>query len=137
MVDVKTIESYNDNERIVMCNNINDLTVDRVLKTLSIAKSKLMIECTPIHVKKIECSMTPLVRKNIISASKKLKMYGKKIPIVARFDEYGNKLPDEIEIDGINNGIILNFVDSNEYGEFYLELKGIMSPKSSYDFFSF
>ena len=61
-------------------------------------------------------------------ASKKLKMYGKKRPIIARFDEYGNRLPDEIDL-GTSQGITLKIVDPEKYGIFYFELKGIEFPR--------
>ena len=87
-----------------------------------------MIDVAPIHIKTIECSITPQVRQNIVTASKKLKMYGKKRPIIARFDEYGNRLPDEIDL-GTSQGITLKIVDPEKYGIFYFELKGIEFPR--------
>lgn len=106
----------------VVCDNLADLSVNGILRTLSAIKGKLMLDVNPAIIHTIECFMTPKVRTNIVNASKKLSMYGKTRPIVARFDEYGRRLPDEIEF-GIANGVKLNIVDPEEYGEFYLELK--------------
>ena len=84
---------------VVRCTDIVDLSVGRILKTLSAMKGKLMLDTAPVQIQNIDCFMTPIVRKHIIMASKKLKMYGKNPPIIARFDEFGNRLPDEIELD--------------------------------------
>ena len=118
-------------ECIVACTDVDDLSGERVLKTLSAVKGKLMLDIAPIHIQKLECSMTPLVKKNIIQASKKLKMYGKKRPIIACFDEFGNRLPDKIELD-TSQGVSLIIVDPKEYGDFYLELKAIEFPSGDY-----
>ena len=116
-------------EHIVICKNSKDLELNSVLKALSAIKGRLMLDIAPIQVKKIECRMTPSVRNNIVKASKKLSMYSKTRPIVARFDEYGRRLPDEIEL-GVANGVALMIVDPKEYGEFYLELKATEFPLS-------
>lgn len=127
-VNIVRKESHNSGEHIVVCYDEKDLSIENVLKTLSAIKGKLMIDVAPIHIKTIECSITPQVRQNIITASKKLKMYGKKRPIIARFDEYGNRLPDEIDL-GASQGITLKIVDPEKYGRFYFELKGIEFPR--------
>ena len=123
-VEVIRKESHNSGEHIVACCNEKDLAPENILKTLSAVKGKLMIDIAPIHIRKIECCMTPQVRKNIVTASKRLKMYGKKRPIIARFDEYGNRLPDEIDI-GMSRGITLKIIEPEKYGPYYLELKGL------------
>lgn len=127
-VNIVRKESYNSGEHIVACYDEKDLSIENVLKTLSAIKGKLMIDAVPIHINTIECSITPQVRQNIVTASKKLKMYGKKKPIIARFDEYGNRLPNEIDL-GTSQGITLKIVDPEKYGKFYIELKGIEFPK--------
>lgn len=127
-VNIIRKESYKSGEHIVACCDEKDLSIENILKTLSAIKGKLMIDVAPIHIKTIECSITPLVRQNIVTASKKLKMYGKKRPIIARFDEYGNRLPDEIDL-GTSQGITLKIVDPEQYGRFYFELKGIEFPR--------
>ena len=127
-VNIVRKESYKSGEHIVACYDEKDLSIENILKTLSAIKGKLMIDVAPIHIKTIECSITPQVRQNIVTASKKLKMYGKKRPIIARFDEYGNRLPDEIDL-GTSQGITLKIVDPEKYGIFYFELKGIEFPR--------
>ena len=127
-VNIVRKESYNSGEHIVACCDEKDLSIENILKTLSAIKGKLMIDVAPIHIKTIECSITPQVRQNIVTASKKLKMYGKKRPIIARFDEYGNRLPDEIDL-GTSQGITLKIVDPEKYGIFYFELKGTEFPR--------
>lgn len=127
-VNIVRKESHKSGEHIVACCDEKDLSIENILKTLSAIKGKLMIDVAPIHIKTIECSITPQVRQNIVTASKKLKMYGKKRPIIARFDEYGNRLPDEIDL-GTSQGITLKIVDPEKYGRFYFELKGIEFPR--------
>lgn len=130
-VEVIRKQSPVKGEHIVACCNEKDLSVENVLKTLSAVKGKLMLDIVPLRIKTIECSITPQVRRNIITASKRLKMYGKKRPIIARFDEYGNRLPDEIDL-GSANGITLKIVDPEEYGLYYFELKGIEFSDNMY-----
>ena len=130
-VNVISKKSEKDNEYIVFCKDILDLSTERILTTLSATKGRLMFDIAPIHVKEVECKMTPSVKKNIIEASKKLKMYGKKTPIIPSFDEYGNRLPDQLEI-GDDRGITVKIVDPEEYGECYLELKATEFPTGDY-----
>ena len=115
------------NRYVACCNDILDLSQERVLTTLSAIKGRLMAEVSPMLVKSFECKMTPTVRNNIIQASKKLKMYGKKQPIIARFDDYGNRLPDELDL-GTSQGITLKIVDPDDYGQFYLEMTAFEFP---------
>lgn len=108
-----------------------DLLPERILVTLSAVKGRLMMEVAPIHIKEFQCSMTPAVRKNIIQASKRARMYGKKMPIIARFDEYGRPLPEQIEIND-SPGVNLRILDPADYGELYLELVAIEFPNNEY-----
>lgn len=123
-VNVISRKSADSREHIVYCEDMLDLSVERVLTTLSAVKGRLMFEIAPIHIREIQCKMTPTVKKHILEASKKLKMYGKKTPIIPSFDEYGNRLPDEIEI-GDSKGILVQIVEPEKYGEVYFELKAI------------
>lgn len=122
-IDVK---HFSDGEIAVFCGAPFDLLPDRVLTTLSALKGRLMLEIEPIQAMtgisadKFRCSMTPEVKKNILSASKRLKMYGKKPPIIARFDEYGNPLPEEIHIG--SNGVVITILDDTSNWS-YLELR--------------
>ena len=133
-VKVYNVPSSIQGEHIVVCDNEEDLSVDRVLKSLSAVKGKLMLDVAPIHIQRMECTMTPAVKKNIIQASKKLKMYGKERPIIARFDEFGRRLPDEINLNTAC-GMTLIIVDGadDNYGEYYLEMKAIEFPGTDYD----
>ena len=108
-----------------------DLLPERILITLSAVKGRLMMEVAPIHIKEFQCSMTPAVRKNIIQASKRARMYGKKMPIIARFDEYGNELPEQIEINDAP-GVNIRILDPADYGELYFEMVAIEFPSNEY-----
>lgn len=108
-----------------------DLLPEKILVTLSAIKGRLMMEVAPIAIKEFQCSMTPAVRKNIIQASKRARMYGKKMPIIARFDEYGRPLPEQIEIND-SPGVNLRILDPGDYGELYLELVAIGFPSNKY-----
>lgn len=131
-VNIVRKQSHRAGEHIVVCNDEKDLSIDNILKTLSAIKGKLVIAMAPINIQKIECAMTPLVRQTIVEASKKLKRYGKKRPIIARFDEFGNRLPDEIDI-GSSKGITLKIIDPKDYGKYYIELRGTAYPKMEYN----
>ena len=125
-----------DNYRYaVACHNHSDLSPERILKSLSIMKSKLMIECMPIGIEKIECKMSPMVKTNIINAYRKVSMYGKKTPFVACFDDYGRRLPDEIQIDTIR-GMDLKIVDPKIYGDNYLVFETIIPRHKKEDAFT-
>ena len=126
-VSVSKKQTHVKDERAVVCNDPKDLSVEHVLTTLSVAKGRLMMELLPNRVKKLECSVTPTVKQNIITAGKKLRMYGKEIPIIPHFDEWGNRLPDEIKI-GDHSGITLKIVNPEDFGEFYYELRATINP---------
>lgn len=131
-VNIINKSSNINGEHILICKDSTDLATDRILKTLSAIKGKLMAEISPIYIQKIECSITPEIRKNLVIAGKKLKMYGKKQPVIARFDEYGNRLPDELNLTDISQGIELKIVDPNNYGALYLEMKATELPNIEY-----
>ena len=120
------VPQYMGKRFAVNCNNPRDFELDRILKNLSIMKSRLMMECMPVHLRNIECKMTPQVKDNLIKAYKKCNMYGKSLPFVARFDEYGNRLSDQIDIETLE-GMTIQIVDPEHYGEFYLEFQGIVT----------
>lgn len=126
----------NNSKYAVACHIDLDLSSERVLKTLSIMKGKLMTECMPVRIVNIKCKMSPIVKNNIINAYRKVTMYGKKTPFVARFDDYGRRLPDEIKIDTMK-GVDLEIVDPEIYGENCLIFEAILAcnPKD-YIFFT-
>jgi len=130
-VSIRRIDTSTKGLHIICCEDERDLAEEWVLKTLSAIKGKMMLDVAPIHIQKLECRMTPLVRKNIINASKKLKMYGKDMPIIARFDEYGNELPSEIRLCG-ESGITLVILDPEVNGKLYLELVAKEFPSEDY-----
>lgn len=107
----------------VACDFTEDLQPDKILKNLSIMKSELYMELVPARVGSVECCMTPAVKRNLITAGRRLAMYGKKPPIIARFDEYGRRLPDQINLETLQ-GVTIKIVDPDLYGELYLSFKG-------------
>lgn len=124
------VQNFRD-KHIVYCKDNIDLSPEKILLTLSATKGRLMLEVAPIHIKEFQCSMTPAVRKNIIQASKRARMYGKKMPIIARFDEFGNQLPEQIEINDAP-GVNIKILDPMNYGELYFEMVAIEFPSVEY-----
>lgn len=127
------IEEYRDekslNRRyVVACHNYTDLSQERILKSISVMKSKLMFQCLPYRVDRIECKMSPMVKTNMINAYRRVNMYGKKTPFVACFDEYGRRLPDEVKIDTIR-GMDIKIVDPSTYGNNYLIFEAVVPEK--------
>ena len=106
----------------VVCDELGELEKERILKTISIMKTILKLDCASVHVERIECIMTPFVKAHIITASKKLNMFGKTAPFVASFDEYGRRLPDESRLE-VMQGMTVKIVDPDVFGKNYLELK--------------
>lgn len=124
------IEEYRNDKSFarryaVACHNYTDLSQERILKSISVMKTKLMMQCLPYRVEKIECKMSPMVKTNMINAYRRVNMYGKKTPFVACFDEYGRRLPDEIKIDTIR-GMDVKIVDPATYGNNYLVFEAIV-----------
>ena len=114
--------SPNKEEHILCCEDTENLNTRNVLITLQDMKDQLIYETVDKDIKEIYCKMTPQVRRNIIEADKRLKSYGKNIPEEMCFDEYGNILPTELKATN-GKGIILEIVQPEVYGDFYLELK--------------
>lgn len=121
-VKIHDVNTGDPNTVAAVCSNPVDLSVEKVLTTLSGVKGKLMLTLAVRPALSMECLISPAVKDNIIKASKKLKMYGKPMPIIPRFDEWGNRLPDDIRI-GDSAGITLKIVDPEDYDEHYLELR--------------
>lgn len=111
---------------VVSCNDEHKLSKENILKNLSVMKGKLMTECTSVPLKRIDCYMTPAVKNNIITAHKRLAMYGKQLPFIPRYDSQFRRLPDKIQIDTLSS-MIVNIVDPAKYGEYYLEFIGVLS----------
>lgn len=118
-VDIHSEEA--NGNHIVYCENEKDLSSGNILLTLSALKGKLMYDTMPIHIQSLECKMTPAVKQQLVEASKRLRRYGKKSPIIPSFDEYGKRLPDEIEI-GDHQGIKISIIDPMASNYLHLEL---------------
>ena len=116
---------YHDKHVSVKCNNMSDLSAERILKNLAIMKSELMMKCLPYKVDRIECEMTPTVKHNLTAAWKRLAMYGKEAPFVYCFDEYFRPIGEECRIDTLR-GMVVKIVDPNDYGEYHLKFKGVI-----------
>lgn len=117
----------------VYCDDEADLSIENVLKTLGAMRGRLMLDIMPIRIESIECRVTPEIKNRLLNASKKLKMYGKKPPLVVRFDEWGDRLPDEIRTED-GSGIQLKIVDPALYGKLYFELRATeMMVDTSYN----
>ena len=120
MKSITSVSNYK-----VVCDDFKDLSADRILKTISMMKGKLQLDCAMIDVKYVYCMMTPKVKENLVKASKRLSMYGLKRPYIAQFDEYGNRLPDELKLDTAE-GMRIEIVNPETVGVFYLSLEGVM-----------
>jgi hypothetical protein len=126
LVDSPTLSDPIRNREIkrVKCDDEQELSIDRILKTISAVKGQLTAciysstEHPHPHIASITCNMTPEVKQHIITASKKLKLYGKNIPIMPCFDKWGYQLPDKLQIDG-DNGITITLVDPEKCGKIY------------------
>lgn len=127
-------EEYRDDKSrnrryVVACHCESDLSQEHILKSISIMKSKLMMQCAPYRVENIKCEMTPAVKANMINAYRRVNMFGKKTPFVACFDEYGRRLPDEVKIDTIR-GMDIKIVDPVENGGSYLVFEAVVSDRN-------
>ena len=118
-------KNYKDRHVKVVCKNIADLEQDRILKSLSILKTELMLKCAPIKLDRIDCKMTPTVKHNIVTACKRLTRYGKSTPFVACFDEYGRRIDDNVKLDTLH-GMTIKLVDPVQYGSHYIEFEGVV-----------
>lgn len=123
--ETQTTEKYKDRHLFVQCTYPPDLDEHRILKSIAIMKSEMQMKCVPVKIDRFECRMTPAVKHNIISACRRLERYGKKTPFIARFDEYGRRLDDEVKIDTLR-GMIIKIVDPIEYGTHYIQFEGIV-----------
>lgn len=132
------VENRPNGIHLAYCKDPRDLSPERILTTLSALKGRLMLEISPMHIKDIKCTMTTAAKKNMIAASRRLKMYGKRMPLVARFDEYGNPLPDELNINDIEgnriDGITVRFLQTpkDDPDALYLELEAVEFSTATY-----
>ena len=108
----------------ISCTDIKKLAPDHVLKQLSIMRSNLSRLCKNLIVDHINCRMTSETMESILHACRRLKMYGKEKPMIACFDEYGNRIQDKPNIETLK-GAEIEIVPSNEYGPYFLEFKAV------------
>ena len=115
-----------DGDPVVTCKNADKLNMVNILETISIMKAKLQQHVNDYDYEKLEkiiCHITPIVKENIVKAHKRMNMYGKEKPTIASFDEYGNRLPDEIKS---LYGMEVKIIDAEENGDYYLAFTGIV-----------
>ena len=112
------------------------LTTQCVLKTLEKMRGILIAKSGPNLFVKYECDMSLTVKENIIRASKKSAMYGKKRPFIAKFDDFGRPLDDEARLKNLEGAVIrvLDFTEETDDKNYcYLELRGKI-PKEEMPF---
>lgn len=127
---------YKDNKEVhIICKNPERLQQKVIYYTLYLMKHRLQSETMGIKLYKIECRMTPLVKDTLFKANKKLVMYGKKPPVIPRFDEALNRLPDEIKFDTEEKGIAIEIVDEDIFSDYHLELIGILEKPTGNDLY--
>ena len=84
----------------VTCTDSSDLSTENILFTIAAMKGKLLYDIAMMPRRRtVQCKMTAIVRAHITEAVRKCKMYGKNpSPIIPSFDEYGNRLPDKLQL---------------------------------------
>lgn len=107
----------------VCSNSKKDLSENNILTTVARLKGKLLLKSLEYNKAKmrIKCVMSSFTKDNLVKASKRLRMYGKNLPVVPSFDRFWNELPEMITING-GEGIELVIEDPNKVGKFYLKL---------------
>lgn len=93
-----------------------------MLFTLSVLKAELVIDMKSTPIRNLCCRITPMVKRNMIQANKKLCMYGKERPVLARFDLFGDSSSTENNEFSAIDGVNIVIVDPEIFGKFYLEL---------------
>lgn len=109
---------------LVVCSNSKkDLSESNILTTVARLKGKLMLNSLEYNkaTMHIKCVMSSFTKNNLVRASKRLRMYGKNLPVIPSFDRFWNELPEIVTING-GEGVELVIKDPNEVGKFYLEL---------------
>lgn len=108
---------------MVYSDSKKDLSENNILTTVARLKGKLLLNSLEYNkaTMRIKCIMSSFTKDNLVKASKRLRMYGKNLPVVPSFDRFWNELPEMITING-GEGIELVIEDPNEVGKFYLKL---------------
>jgi len=104
------------------CSDEDKLSEKNILKSLAEMRAILNWKCRIIHVHKMECSMTPIIKDRLINAYRKYTSYGKKTPFMACFDEFGQRLPDVLITEGTADGMTVKIIDPSEFGELFLKI---------------
>lgn len=94
---------------VIYC-DLEVLNENNILKIVERMKSKLLYITSPYVIDDYICELTVAMKETLIKAHKKLKMFGKKKPTIAVFDEYGRRLPDKFS-KGPLKGLIVKIVD--------------------------
>lgn len=118
----ETIEQNTTLRHKVICDNRDELSSGKILKTISEMKNILIATCKTAPVKNIVCKLTLETKKDLVLACKKLKMFDKTPPIIAQFDEYGRYVSDKLTFDETLQGVTVVLLDSADYGPYYLSL---------------
>lgn len=109
----------------ISCDNVTDLLPKQILKTISIMKSKLLMECVPYPVNSITCRMTPAVKDTLIQAYRKSTMYGKS-PFVASYDEYGRRIGTDVKIETLR-GVTIDIINPDKHNDLYISFEGVIN----------
>lgn len=116
---------YNDTY-VISCKDAEALSPYTILKSVNLIKARMEERCSSYIVESVECEMTPKIRENISMAYKRAKSFGKENRIlIARFDEFGNRLPDEMNL-GIGPRLFhvsVNITEPKNEEEYYFCMK--------------
>lgn len=110
---------------VIYC-GLEVLNENNILKIVERMKSKLLYVTSPYVIDDYICELTVAMKETLIKAHKKLKMFGKKKPTIAVFDEYGRRLPDKFS-KGPLKGLIVKIVDKEVKD--YIRLIAIMKKR--------
>lgn len=110
---------------VIYC-DLEVLNENNILKIVERMKSKLLYITSPYVIDDYICELTVAMKETLIKAHKKLKMFGKKKPTIAVFDEYGRRLPDKFS-KGPLKGLIVKIVDKEVKD--YIKLIAIMKKR--------
>ena len=117
---------YYDDTYVISCKDAEALSPYTILKSVNLIKARMEERCSSYIVESVECEMTPKIRENISMAYKRAKSFGKENRIlIARFDEFGNRLPDEMNL-GIGPRLFhvsVNIVEPENEKEYYFCMK--------------
>lgn len=108
----------------VSCDCVADLSPKQILKTISIMKSKLLMECAPHRVNSITCRMTPATKDTLIQAYRKSTMYGKS-PFIASYDEYGRRIGTDVKIETLR-GMTIDILSPDKPDGLYIAFEGMI-----------